>query len=201
MIAIYLYILQTHGCKSMKYPAEISDIVRFLVSARCSRSDRTQAMRMINNNALRRLFVKNEMLNQIKQRRRCQARFFFSPFKWLLRAATGEKKKKTSSTLHLKSERSCVTEMRKEEGAPFLSLAAGGAPRFIQMLLTQPKTQGHGLLYEDAPAHSKYTIARFTWPSWAGKNLLPLNCVHDPWWHFIVISDSESALSAKYVHI
>lgn len=42
--------------------------------------------------------------------------------------------------LHLQSEQNCVTEMEKqEEGAPFLSLAAGGAPRFIQMLLTQPK--------------------------------------------------------------
>lgn len=50
--------------------------------------------------------------------------------------------------LHLKSEQNCVTEMLKEEeeeeeDAPFLSLAAGGAPRSIQMLLTQPKTQGH----------------------------------------------------------
>ena len=40
--------------------------------------------------------------------------------------------------LHLKSEQNCVTEMLKEEeDAPFLSLAARGAPRCVHMLLTQ----------------------------------------------------------------
>lgn len=63
--------------------------------------------------------------------------FIIHFFKLMMRSATGRKEKKKNraySSLHFKSEQSCVTEMKKEEDAPFLSLAAGGAPRFIQML-------------------------------------------------------------------
>lgn len=66
-----------------------------------------------------------------------------------------EKKRKEKNraypSLHLKSEQSCVTEMKKEEDAPFLSRAAGGAPRFIQMLQSQnPRS------WSPSPAHSQH---------------------------------------------
>ena len=103
-----------------------------------------QAMRIIHKEKITRSHGYLSRFNpeNVKRDQAKDARFVFSSLPllnyWYELPAT-EKHTHTSSMLHLQSEQSCVTEMQKQEGAPFLSLAAGGAPRFIQMLLTQPK--------------------------------------------------------------
>lgn len=91
------------------------------------------------------------------------------------------RKPHASSTLHLKSEQSCVTEMQKEEDAPFLSPAAGSAPPLIQTLLTQPKpkvtlslTRMHlRCIYRNSPIH----------PTSLKCTSRPLNCrLHNGKW-------------------
>lgn len=79
--------------------------------------------------------INPDLIDRKVQRHRCRAQFLFPLDYW---HELRQKTTRASSMLHLKSEQSCVTVMLKEEGAPFLSLTAGGAPRF-KMLLPQPK--------------------------------------------------------------
>lgn len=148
--------LQTDRCQNMKRPEGNSwfstDIARICRRDAVARSDANYPKKKITRSEGYLKWINPAVLNQIKQRHRFQTRLFPLNLNYAT-CCKGEKTHPSCFTSNLSKAAWLQCERRRVR---LFQLGSRGRAAFHSDAPYSAKTQGHCMVYKDAPAHSKY---------------------------------------------